>query len=303
MIPVVPKNCESKKMKIAYFPGCSSESTARDMQASTTAVAGSLGIELIEPEGWSCCGATAAHQTDPVLAAALPAANLLLAQQMKMDLVASCAACYNRLKMANHTIRSDPARRKQVADAIGRDYDGSVKVRHFLEVLYEEVGLEAIKAAVQRSLNGLKVACYYGCLMVRPRDVMQFDDPENPTSLDRLVEAMGGEAVDWPHKVECCGGGLAMSRTDVVIQLTDGILQMARNAGADCITVSCPMCQVNLDLRQKDIKKKTGRDYGIPIVYITQLLGLCLGHTPAELELNKLIVPPAKVIAAMTPKA
>jgi heterodisulfide reductase subunit B len=139
--------------------------------------------------------------------------------------------------------------------------------------------------------------------MVRPHEVMKFDDPENPTSLDRLVEAMGGEAVDWPHKVECCGGGLAMSRTDVVIKLTDGILQMAQNVGADCITVSCPMCQVNLDLRQKDIKKQTGRDYEMPIIYITQLLGLCLGHTPDDLGLDKLIVPPTNVIVAMTQNA
>ncbi|MBN2374769.1 MAG: CoB--CoM heterodisulfide reductase iron-sulfur subunit B family protein [Sedimentisphaerales bacterium] len=287
-------------MKIAYFPGCSAESTARDMHASTIAVAKSLGIDLIEPEGWSCCGATAAHQTNPVLAAALPTANLLLAQQMKMDMVASCAACFNRLKSANHKVQSDSTMRKQVAEAVGQDYDGAVKVRHFLEVLFEDVGLDTIKAAIKRSLNGLKVACYYGCLMVRPHEVMNFDDPENPTSLDRLVEAMGGEALDWPHKVECCGGGLAMSRTDVVIKLTDGILQMAQNAGADCITVSCPMCQVNLDLRQKDIKKQMGRDYGMPIIYITQLLGLCLGNAPNDLGLDKLIVPPTNVIATMT---
>jgi len=286
-------------MKFAYFPGCSAESTARDMHASTVAVAKTLGIDLVEPEGWSCCGATAAHQTDPVLSVSLPAANLVLAQQMQMDMVASCAACFNRLKMANHKIQSDRTLCKQVAEAVGRDYDGQVKVRHILEVLYEEVGLDAIKAAVKRSLNGLKVACYYGCLMVRPQEVMKFDDPENPTSLDRLVEVMGGEPLDWPHKVECCGGGLAMSRTDVVLKLTDSILKMAQDVGADCITVSCPMCQVNLDLRQKDIKKQMGHDYGMPIIYITQLLGLSLGLAPNDLGLNKLIVTPNNVIEAV----
>ena len=121
------------------------------------------------------------------------------------------------------------------------------------------------------------MACYYGCLLVRPPKVVKFDDPENPTSLDRLVKAMGGESLDWPYKVECCGGGLSLSRTDVVVKLTDSILGMARQAGADCIAVSCPMCQVNLDLRQQDIKKQTGKDYQMPVVYITQLLGLGLG--------------------------
>ncbi len=289
-------------MKLAYFPGCSAESTARDMQASTLAVAEALGIELIEPEGWSCCGATAAHQTDSVLAAALPAANLLLAQEMQMDMVANCAACFNRLKMANHAISSDPQMRRQVADAVGKDYDGSVKVRHLLDVIFNDVGMVKVKDSLTHSLNGLKVACYYGCLMVRPAEVMQFDDPENPTSLDRLVEAMGGEAVDWPHKVECCGGGLAMSRTDVVVKLTDSILQMAQNVGADFITVSCPMCQVNLDMRQKDIEKQTGRRFDLPIIYVTQLLGLCLGATPDDLGLEKLMVPASNVVAAVGAK-
>jgi heterodisulfide reductase subunit B2 len=286
-------------MKFAYYPGCSAESTARDMHASTLAVAAALGIDLVEPEGWTCCGATAAHQTDRVLAAALPAANLLLAQDMHLDIVANCAACFNRLKTANHQVLEDPQLRRQVGEAIGRDYNGTVNIRHFLEVLFENVGLEAIQAKLKHSLNGLKVACYYGCLLVRPHEIMKFDDPENPTSLDRLAEAMGGQSLDWPHKVECCGGGLSLSRTEVVIQLTDSILQMAKNVGADCIAVSCPLCQVNLDMRQKDIKKQLGKSYDIPIIYITQLLGLCLGVPSDNLGLNKLIVPPAIIMAAI----
>jgi len=286
-------------MKIAYFPGCSAESTARDMHMSTLAVAEALGIELVEQRGWSCCGETAEHQNDPVLAAALPAANLLLAQDLGLDMVANCAACYNRLKSANYHISNNPNIRQSVREAIGRDYDGSVKVRHFLEVLLEDVGLDSIKAALRRSLNDFKVVCYYGCLLVRPPEVTKFDDPENPKCLDNLVEAMGGISLDWPHKVECCGGGLAMSRTEVVIKLTDSILAMAQKVGAECIAVSCPMCQVNLDMRQKDIKKQFNRSYDMPIVYITQLLGLCLGIAPDKLGLAKLFVSPAKVINAL----
>jgi heterodisulfide reductase subunit B len=212
-------------------------------------------------------------------------------------MVVSCAACFNRMKVANHEIAAQPALRQQVGEALQRDYDGSVNVRHFLEVLLDDVGLKAIARAAKRSLHDLKVACYYGCLLVRPPKILKFDDPENPTSLDRLVTTLGGQSLDWPCKVECCGGGLSLSRTDVVVQLTDSILDMAQRSGADCIAVSCPMCQVNLDLRQQDIHQQTGRNYQMPIVYITQLLGLCLGLRPEELGFGKLMVPATAVLA------
>jgi len=283
-------------MRYAYYPGCSAESTARDMHQSTLAVAGALGIEMIEPKHWTCCGATAGHQTDRILAASLPAANLVKVQDMGLECIVNCAACYNRMKVANHEISSDSGIRQSVSDAIGRDYDGSVNIRHFVEVILEDIGLEALGNAVKHPLNGLKVACYYGCLLVRPPKVVKFDDPENPTSLDKLVKAIGAESLEWPYKVECCGGGLSLSRTDVVIELTNSILGMAEDSGAECIAVSCPMCQVNLDLRQQDIKKKNGRDYQIPIVYITQLLGLSFGISPHKLGFNKLMVPATKVL-------
>jgi len=283
-------------MKYAYFPGCSADSTARDMHTSTLAVAKKLGIELIEPKGWICCGATSAHQTDRILAATLPAASLLLVRDMNMDMVVNCAACYNRMKTTNHDIRSDPALRERVHESIGRDYDGSVRVRHFIEVLLEDIGLEIISNRLKKSLNELKITCYYGCLMVRPPEIMQFDEPENPSSLERLVTAMGGESLDWSHKVECCGGGLSLTRTDVVVKLSNSVLDMAQAAGAQCVAVTCPMCQSNLDLRQKDIEKETGRRYDMPILYITQLLGLCLGISQKELGINKLMISPANVV-------
>jgi heterodisulfide reductase subunit B len=286
-------------MKYAYFPGCSADSSARDMHQSTLAVAEALGIELVEPQGWTCCGATAGHQTDRVLAAALPAATLVKVKEMGLDLVVNCAACYNRMKVANHAIASDRQMRAKVAEAVGRDYDGSVKVRHLLEVLLDDVGTEAIAAARRQSLAGLKVASYYGCLLVRPSEVTGFDDPENPSTLDRLVTALGGTALDWPHKVECCGSGLSVARTDVVVNLTDSIVGMAKQAGAECIAVSCPMCQINLDMRQLDIARTKGNRYDLPILYITQLLGLCLGIAPERLGLNKLMISPARVVQAV----
>jgi heterodisulfide reductase subunit B len=286
-------------MRFGYFPGCSAESTARDMHESTMAVSKALGIELIEPKGWTCCGATAGHQTDRFLSVALPAASLAKVKDDGLDMIVSCAACYNRMKVANHHIQNNAEMRNDVAGALGRDYDGSVKVRHFLEVLLDDVGIEKIGDSTKYSLNGLKVACYYGCLLVRPAEVMKFDDPENPTSLDRLVTALGGMSLDWPHKVECCGGGLSMSRTDVVVSLTDSILEMAKASGARCVTVGCPMCQINLDMRQLDIRKQMGKSYDMPVLYITQLIGLCLGVSPEELGFGKLMIPAETVVKAV----
>jgi heterodisulfide reductase subunit B2 len=282
-------------MKYTYFPGCSAESTARDLYMSTMAVARSLGIDLIEPKGWSCCGATMAHQVNHELSLSLAAANLLKAQSLGLEMVVSCASCYSRMKVANHEITTNAKVRKTVSDALGEDYDGSVPVRHFMEIILEDVGIKPFREALSHSLRGLKVASYYGCLLVRPPEITGFDDPENPVYMDRLIAAMGGEALDWPHKVECCGGSLTLTRSDLVVKLSDSIIGMAKDAGAECIAVACPMCQINLDMRQDDIFKETGKRYDMPIIYITQLMGLCLGVASDDLGLNKLIVSPEKV--------
>jgi heterodisulfide reductase subunit B2 len=285
-------------MKYAYYPGCSAHSTARDMHESSIAVAKALGIELTEIKGWTCCGASAAHQTDRALAASLAAANLVLARDMGMDMVVNCAACYNRSKSANYEMIHSAAMRENVGEALGQPYDGSVAVRHFTEVVVKDIGLAKLRKRIKQPLNGLKAACYYGCYLLRPPEVTNFDDPENPTILESLVEAMGGESLDWPGKVDCCGGGLNLTRTDITVQRSAAIIDMAKEAGAECITVACPMCQTSLDLRQKDIEKATGKRYDMPIVYITQLLGLCLGISPKELGFDRLMVPPTAVLKA-----
>ncbi len=282
-----------KKPVYSYFPGCSAESTARDLHRSTLAVAEKLGMELREIPGWTCCGATAAHQTDPVLAAALPALNLAKARDDGAGTVlVNCAACYNRMKTANHEIRGDDRMRADVAEATGMSYDGGVHVRHFIEVLLSDVGAGTLSEKIVRRLTGVSAASYYGCLLVRPNGITGFDDPEDPRSIDTIVRALGAKALDWPHKVECCGGGLSLSRTDVVVRLADSILGMAKDSGADCIVTACPMCQVNLDLRQSDVEKKYGRRYELPVLYLTQLIGLAMDIPPRKLGLEKLMVPP-----------
>lgn len=287
-------------MRYAYFPGCSAESTARDQHTSTISVARALGIELAEPEGWSCCGSTMAHQTDRDLAISLAAANLARVGDMGLDMVVSCASCYNRMKIANHEIQTSEDARKSVRLALGRDYDGSVRVRHFIEVILEDIGLAALAKALTGSLSGMKIASYYGCLLVRPNEVTGFDDPENPVYMDKLITALGGESLDWPHKVECCGASLTLTRPELVVKSSDSIIGMASDSGAECMAVACPMCQINLDMRQDDIAKATGRRYNMPIMYITQLMGLCLGLSKRELGLNRLIHSPEEIITRIT---
>lgn len=277
-------------MRYAFFPGCSLEGTAKDFYRSTLAVAERLGLELPEIDDWICCGSTSAHSTDPLLADALPARNLRAARGEPVAV--ACAACYSRLKTANHHIAADPGVRAKVAEVVGGDYDGTTPVRHLLEILGREMGQKTIAAAIRRPLTGLKVACYYGCLLTRPPEVTQFDDAENPTLMDRLLETAGATVVDWPHKTECCGASFSIADSSIVVDLTDRILSMAQAAGVDCIATACPLCQLNLDMRQKDVQAKYGRCYDLPVFYFTQLLGLALGCPTGELSLNSLVVDP-----------
>ena len=277
-------------MKYAFFPGCSLSSTARDFGKSTYAVCERLGIELEEIPNWTCCGSSPAHASDDVLALALPVVNLVKAESMGCDVVTTCAACYSRLRTANDEMSRASDLRRRVDEATGARYRGTVRVRHLLDVLVNDVGIELIRDYVERPLAGLRVACYYGCLLTRPPDVVAFDDPEHPTALDRLMRAIGAQAVEWPCKVECCGAGLALTSPEVMQQLTFGILDMAEQAGAQCVAVACPLCQSNLDLRQRESARAGGRDLALPVLYFTQLLGLAFGLKPEALGLNKLVV-------------
>jgi len=283
-------------MKYAFFPGCSLESTAKDYLMSTQAVAEALGIQLEELPDWTCCGSTPAHATDALLAAALPARNLAIAESLGQDVVVCCAACYGRLAAANLALSGDESLRAQVTDAIGHEYSGGVKVRHFLQVLREEVGLAEIRDRIVRPLSGTKVACYYGCVLTRPKELSIVDDPEDPQIMEEIVSAIGGEAVEWPFKTECCGASFSITRTDTVKRLCGEILKMAKESGAECIAVACPLCQTNLDLRQADIEKATGERIGLPVFYLTQLLGRALGLSDEALGIGKLMTDPGKVL-------
>jgi len=283
-------------MSYAFFPGCSLDGAAKDFHRSTLAVAARLGLSLPELNDWICCGSTAAHASDPLLAIALPAQSLSNAGGSTVAV--ACAACYSRLKTANHHISGDAALRARVAQVIGRDYDGQTPVAHLLEILCREVGLARVASAITRPLAGLKVACYYGCLLARPPQITNFDDPENPTLMDQLLETAGAAPVEWPHKTECCGASFSITNPAVVLQLGNQILAMAQAAGADCIATACPLCQLNLDLRQRDMESVSGRRYNLPVFYFTQLLGLAMGCPADELSLGSLVVEPKALLEA-----
>jgi heterodisulfide reductase subunit B2 len=284
-------------VKYAYFPGCSLESTAWDFDRSTRAVCGALGIELEEIADWVCCGSTPAHASNALLAVALPVLNLQKAKVSGLPVMTACASCYARLRTANHKVRNVPEDRQRCERITGKPYAGEVEVRHVVDVLANEMGAEAIRAKVTRPLAGLRVACYYGCLLTRPPEVVAFDNPEHPTSMDNLVAAAGGEPVDWPFKTECCGASLSMTHSEVVGRLGHRLVSMARKAGAECIAVACPLCQVNLDLRQADATKAYGPLPETPALYITQLLGVALGLSFQELGLDALSVSADSLLA------
>jgi len=285
-------------MKYAYYPGCSLHSTAKEYDISTRAVCAALDIELLEIPNWICCGATSAHATSELLSLALPAKNLVLARDMGLDVLVCCAACYSRLRIANATIAANDKHRAQVNEVIGSQYSGEVGVRHLLDVLVTDYGLDRLREKLSRDLAGLNVASYYGCLLTRPSEVVAFDDPENPTSMDELASALGAKAIDWPYKTECCGQSLSLSRTDVVLKLCHDILRMAADSGAECIMVACPLCQSNLDLRQEQVNHAYDTQFALPVLYFTQLVGLALGIRSKSLGLGKLITSPKSLLRA-----
>jgi len=283
-------------MKYAYFPGCSLHSTAAEYDESTREVCEALGIELKEIPDWNCCGATSAHSLSHELSVALPLRNLSKAEEMGLNVIAPCAACFNRLKSADMAVKEDPKLLAAITEKSGVKYGGGVEVLSLLAAI-SGLGDEVVKARVKRELKGLKVACYYGCLLLRPPGVTQFDDPENPMSLDHIINDLGAETVEWPYKNECCGASLSLSKPEIVVKLTHDILSVAKRAGANCIVTACPLCQGNLDMRQPDIAKKYGETFDMPIFYFTQLMGLAFGIPADFLGLKKLLVEPDAVLA------
>jgi heterodisulfide reductase subunit B len=284
-------------MKYAYYPGCSSEGSGAEYAHASEAVLEALGVELEEIDDWVCCGASPAHATSHLLSIALPAITCASAEKQSLDIMTCCACCHSRLKQINQQVKDDPELRAKISEIIEEEYNGSLNVLHITEVLAHKVGLETIKARVRKPLKGLKVACYYGCLMSRMPEALLSDKPEYPMLLDNLVETLGAEPLDWPFKTECCGAALTLSQTKTVIRLSAAVLQMAKQNGADVLCVACPLCQANLDMFQGEAEKLLGERFSIPVIYFVQLMGLAMDLDPKRICLDKLIVDPFPILA------
>lgn len=285
-------------MEYGYYPGCSLHSTAKEFDQSIKESFKALDIALKEVPDWNCCGASSAHETSEELALGLSIRVLSQAESANQKIVvAPCAACYSRLKMANNEISQNTELKNRINQIIGKDYSGNVSVKHLTEIYKENK--DKLASTVVKSLTGLKIACYYGCLLARPKSVVDFDDTENPTTMDELVTILGAEAVDWSHKTECCGASFSFSRIDIAIRLVGEILEAAKLVGADVIAVACPLCQANLDMRQEMAAKRYRTTYDIPIIYISQLIGLAQGKKARALGLDKHVVSTNKVIAKL----
>jgi len=278
-------------MNVSYYPGCSLDGVAREYGESTEAVSRILGIELKELEDWSCCGAASAHVTNDMLALALPARNLEIADKTGLDLVVPCAACYSRLKTAEKELQAG----KEI-EGISDKYQGNFQIKHLTDFLWEDVGEKAILEKVKKPLKGLNPVCYYGCLITRPPKVTDARDPENPESMDNVLKTLGAEVRNWSYKTDCCGGDHILTLPEVAWKLMQKLLDMAEEAGADSIAAACPMCQSNLDSHQKEISQAAGKDYNTPIFYFTELMGLAFGDPSVEKWLSRHMVDPKPLL-------
>jgi len=278
-------------MEYAYYPGCSLESTGKPYDLSIREVFKTLGVRLREIEDWNCCGATMYMSVNKVIGYSVSARNLALAQNMGCDICAPCSSCYTILRKTNRHIAWNAHSRKLINEALKAadlKYDKMVEVRHPLDILVNAVGLDRIADEIQFRFEGLRIAPYYGCQIVRP--VYQFDDMDDPQTMDRLFGALGASVVPFPDKVRCCGGMLMTTFEEVALNLNNHILQCAEENGAEIIATVCPLCQMNLEAYQPQINRRYKLKHRIPIVYFSQLLGLALGIDPEKLGMNSLLV-------------
>lgn len=277
-------------MKIGIYPGCSLNGSARDYNESVYALARAFGIELEQVPDWNCCGSTAAHNMNKELSLALPAKILAAAEKHGLvDLVVPCAACYSRLLVTQHELLHDPELKNRICEVIGMEFKGTTNIMNVIQFIDRFIANQ-LDGKITKKFN-YNVACYYGCLMVRPAKILKYDRPEDPQSMDEVMRKIGANALDWSYKVECCGAGLSISKTDMVSKLSGKIIEDATYRGAEAIIVACPMCHSNLDMRRKDINKYWKNKFTIPVLYLTQAIGLAIGLSEKEVGLKRHFVP------------
>lgn len=278
-------------MEVSFYPGCSFDGVAREYRESVEAVCRTLGVNFRELPDWTCCGASSAHVTDDELAVALAARNLEIADRIGKDLVVPCAACFQRLKVAEKELSQG----KPVEGLSGK-FEGDFRVRTIVDFFWEDVGEDAWKNRIRKPLGGLNPVCYYGCLTARPPKVTDSTNPEDPQAMDRLIKSLGANVRNWSYKTDCCGGNLTLTRPDIACKLTQKLLDMAEEADADCIVVSCPMCYQNVDSQQADIAKTTGKQYNVPVYFFSELMGVAFGDPSVAKWLGRHLTDPVPLL-------
>jgi heterodisulfide reductase subunit B len=283
-------------MTLAYYPGCSLRHSSEEFDHSTRKVLDALGVEYKEVPEWTCCGSTPAHMMDHLLAQALAARNLRQAAEVGDEMLAPCPSCYQREKNAELEIHQSDGFRAEVNGVLDKPYDGRVKVYSLPEYLMKFVGQEKVAALVRTDLSQLKVVPYYGCLLARPLDLVGEGDQEQPMMMDLLLQAAGADVKWWNYKTECCGASVGLPKEEIQRKLSGKVIEQALAAGADAVVVCCPLCHVNLDLKQGQINKALGTGYKVPILYLSQVLGLAFGLSADDVMLQKNIVDPRPLV-------
>ena len=274
-------------MEFGYYPGCALHGSSNDYEKSIRACMKALNTGLKELDDWICCGATAAHSLNHKLSVALPARNLAIAERDGVgSVLAPCPMCSMELIKAARALRENEQMRREMSEIVELKVEGKTDVINLIQV-FERIGVEALKSAVKKPLDDLKPACYYGCLLTRPAKVVQFDDCERPRSMESILEALGAAPVSWNYATECCGAGLTMANEATVLELANKILKNAAASGANCIVVACPMCHVNLDMKQSAVERQYDTEHGLPIYYLSDVVGLALGLNKKELAIDK----------------
>ena len=288
-------------MKIGYYPGCSLEGTSKEYSDSLFAVSEKCGVVLEEISDWNCCGASAAHSMNHDLSVALPARTLALAEKQGItEIVIPCAACYSRLSQSQNELNQNFVTKTRIESYLDLKISGSLKLMTVIEFLQKYIFPVADKHVVNK-LNQ-KTACYYGCMLIRPKEISTFERTEDPMEMEDVMKIAGASPVKWAYKTECCGAGLSVSRTDIVAKLSGKILEDAADNGAETIIVACPMCHMNLDMRRPNIKEQIKKDINIPVLFITQALGLSMGISADKLGLNKHFVPTDSAVKCIVKK-
>lgn len=280
-------------MKLGYYPGCSLEGISTEYDESMRALLAHLEVSIEDLPDWICCGTVAAPSLSRLLGLATPLWNVAQAEKAGYDkLLAPCSACLYHFKHATQIVQENPALRSDVEAVLELPLDAPPPTIHPLELLSDDSFEGRIRAAVRRDLSSLKAVCYYGCHISRPAKIMQFDDPENPQSMDRLLQWVGIQTLGWSRKVDCCGAHFSMIRPDLVVEMCERLFDSALEAGAEAIVVACPMCHANLDTRQEAIAQKLGRSLHMPVLYFSQVLGYAFGLPETRLGLKRHIVDP-----------